>query len=720
MTDKPKLPELLAPAGSEESLRAALAAGADAVYFGHSAFSNRMRAKNFTDNSIRDAIKLCHDCGAAAHITVNTRIRDRETDEVLRLTEILLGGEPDSRADALIVADLGIARLIKSRYPNATLHASTQTSLMSPADCAVLSELGFSRLVIPRELSYPEIAKLVRDASPMEIEMFIHGAHCVSLSGQCLMSYVQGGRSGNRGECAQPCRLPFSCADEGEHDRLSLADMCLGGRITDVISSGVASLKIEGRLKSPTYVYGVTSVYRRLLDERRNATQQDIRELESLFTRGFTDGYFAHRYGRMSSSRVSGTAEGGASSNLSQTVSAALKQRVANHREKSKTEGKLPLSAQFTLKNGSPASLTLTLGGRSVTVVGEIPSVADGRPLTPEAAAKNLTKMGSTPYSLSEKDIIFNIEDNLWMPLSAINSLRRDATDALSALTTDEAVVFTGITPKESGLSLPEKTEWVAEFADLSWLVGDCSDITKMVDRIIVPAHQLSLGEKLFGGRCKVYPSLPVFTPDDSATVRLINEAKAAGATRVLCHTVGQVRLVRENGLFADMSFRANITNGGALSVYRDLGCASVTLSPELPGGAMKTLGKEIGDMQIGCISYGKFPVMTTARCLICGGKCKKGNLGGRATAGENVKEHSCRTYFTDRMGQSFPVIGQGDCTNVIYNSTPIWMGDRLSEIERHDKRGFFLFMFTDETADEAAEILEKYARGEKSAGRRV
>lgn len=719
MTDKLPLPELLAPAGSEESLRAALAGGADAVYFGHSAFSNRMRAKNFTDGTIRDAIKLCHDCGAAAHITVNTRVRDRENDEILRLLEILLGGEADSRADAIIVADLGVARLIKERYPHATLHASTQTSLMSPADCATLAELGFSRLVIPREMSLSEITSLVKNASPMEIEMFIHGAHCVSLSGQCLMSFAQGGRSGNRGECAQPCRLPFTCGGTCS-DRLSLADMCLGGRISDVIASGVASLKIEGRLKSPAYVYGVTSIYRKLLDERRDATVRDIRELEALFTRGFTDGYFAHRYGRMSSSRVSGTAEGGASSNLSQTVSAALKQRVASHREKSKTEGKLPLSAEFTLKNGSPASLTLTLGGRSVTVLGEIPSIAEGRPLTSEGAAKNLTKMGSTPYSLSEKDIIFNIEDNLWMPASAINSLRRDATDALGALTSDEAVVFTGITPKESGLSLPEKTEWMAEFADLSWLVGDCSDITQMVDRIIVPAHQLSLGEKLFGGRCKVCPSLPVFTPDDSATVRLINELKGAGATRVLCHTIGQVRLVRDAGLYADMSFRANITSEGALSVYRDLGCASVTLSPELPGGAMKNLGKNVGGISVGCIAYGKFPVMTTARCLISDGRCKKGNFGGRISTGENVKEHSCRTYFTDRMGQDFPVIGQSDCTNVIYNSTPIWMGDRLSDIERHDKRGFFLFMFTDETADEALDVLKKYARGEKSAGRRV
>lgn len=719
MTDKPKLPELLAPAGSEESLRAALAAGADAVYFGHSAFSNRMRAKNFTDNSIRDAIKLCHDCGAAAHITVNTRIRDRETDEVLRLTEILLGGEPDSRADALIVADLGIARLIKDRYPHATLHASTQTSLMSPSDCAVLSELGFSRLVIPRELSYPEIAKLVRDASPMEIEMFIHGAHCVSLSGQCLMSYVQGGRSGNRGECAQPCRLPFSCADEGERDRLSLADMCLGGRITDVISSGVASLKIEGRLKSPTYVYGVTSVYRRLLDEGRNATQQDIRELESLFTRGFTDGYFTARYGKMSSTQVSGTSESAKASNISSAVSAAIKERTAEQRQRAKTAGKLPLRAVFALTSDAPATLTLYCGDTEVTAYGEIPSAADARPLTPDAAAKNLTKMGGTPFSLDENNIEFNIDDGLWMPLSAINSLRRDAVEALtSAVEKENRSSCPTFTPKASELPLPKRTEWIAEIADLD-AFGDCRMIADSVERIIVPAHQAKTATEAVG-TAKLVASLPTFTPDDGEVEKLLAYLRALGISRVLCHTVGQIRLAQKAGFIADMSYRANITSGGALEVYTDLGCASVALSPELPGGAMKTLGKGVSTTEIGCIAYGKIPVMTTARCLICGGKCKKGNLGGRISGERSPKPHSCRTYFTDRMGQSFPVIGQADCTNVIYNSTPIWMGDRLSEIERYDKRGFFLFMFTDETADEAADILEKYARGEKSAGRRV
>ena len=202
-------PELLAPAGNMEALRAAVAGGADAVYFGAKSFSNRARGKNFDDDELKDAIKFAHSCGVKCHITVNTRVRDREMDEILRLADVILGGDKDSTADALIVADFGVAAQILHRYPNAVLHASTQTSMASVVDCVELKKIGFSRIVLPRELSYAEI-KLISQNSPIETEIFIHGAHCVSLSGQCLMSYVMGGRSGNRGECAQPCRLSYS------------------------------------------------------------------------------------------------------------------------------------------------------------------------------------------------------------------------------------------------------------------------------------------------------------------------------------------------------------------------------------------------------------------------------------------------------------------------------------------------------------------------------
>lgn len=719
------LPELLAPAGSYESLRAALAAGADAVYFGHSAFSNRMRAKNFTDDGIREAIKLCHDCGAAAHITVNTRVRDREEDGLSALIDLLYSGPADTHPDALIVADLGVARLIKKAYPDAVLHASTQTSLSSVSDCEALRDLGFSRLVIPRELSFKEIRSLTA-GSPIEIEMFIHGAHCVSLSGQCLMSFVQGGRSGNRGECAQPCRLPFSTGDDTvEKDRLSLADMCLSGKVVDVIGSGVASLKIEGRLKSPAYVYGVTKIYRTLLDERRNATKAETTALRDLFYRGFTDGYFAGKYRDMSSVRVSGTGEKAATSALNELISKGIKERVAATRMKEVTGGQNKLTAEFVLAPDAPAKLTLCFGDISATAIGDVPSASDNRPITADAAAKNLTKFGKTGYSLAAEDIDFKITDGLWMPLSSLNALRRDALSILEAAVQKSATPVNAakIEVKTAALCnvpAPCSTENVAEIANLSIFGADkdsSAAFAERFDRIFVPAHQIEDAVKLSFGD-KLCASLPVITPDDNEICSTLVKLKSLGIRRVLCHTIGQIRLVLKNNMIADMSFRANITSTAALRSYLDLGCASVTLSPELPAGAMKNLGKEIKTTaSVGCIAYGRFPVMTTARCLICGGKCNKGNVGGRFAG---AKPHNCTTELVDRMGEKFPVIAERDCVNVIYNSTPIWMGDRLSQIKRHDGVGHFHYIFTTETADEAIAIADEYSRGEWREGRRI
>lgn len=277
------LPELLAPCGSVESIDAAILGGADAVYFGGTAFNARINARNFNDDALRDAIIRCHASGVKVYITLNTQIYDREMNDALRYAAFLY----ESGADALIVADLGLASLIRRYIPGITLHASTQVSGHS-ADAAVsLSKLGFSRMVCARELSAENIRELVKN-SPLEIEMFIHGALCVSHSGQCLLSYVMGGRSGNRGECAQPCRLSYN----GIYP-LSLRDACLASYIPEIIDSGVVSLKIEGRMKPPEYVYEVTAVYRRLIDARRSASAEELARLSSVFSRsGFTDGYY--------------------------------------------------------------------------------------------------------------------------------------------------------------------------------------------------------------------------------------------------------------------------------------------------------------------------------------------------------------------------------------------------------------------------------------------
>ncbi|MBQ9468055.1 MAG: U32 family peptidase [Clostridia bacterium] len=281
-----KLPELLAPAGSMEALDAAILAGADAVYIGGRQFNARMNAKNFDRPQIVEAVKKCHENGVKLYVTLNTLTLDREMNEALSYAAFLY----EAGVDALIVADLGLSLEIRARMPDFPLHASTQMSGHNLAAAEFLSGVGFKRMVCAREASKRDLQTLCA-SSPVEIEVFVHGALCVSVSGQCLFSSVVGGRSGNRGECAQPCRLPYN----GKYP-LSLKDNCLASHLRDLIAMGVASLKIEGRMKSPDYVYRVVSVYRRLLDEARDAGEKELRALAAAFSRqGFTDGYYTGR-----------------------------------------------------------------------------------------------------------------------------------------------------------------------------------------------------------------------------------------------------------------------------------------------------------------------------------------------------------------------------------------------------------------------------------------
>ncbi len=749
---KSALPELLAPAGSIDSLRAALAAGADAVYFGGTAFSNRMRAKNFGDSELTDAIRLCHSVGAAAHITVNTRVRDREMDDILRLADTLLNvSDPDASPDALIVADFGIAREIHRRYPETALHASTQTSFASPADCRMLADMGFTRLVIPRELSRAEIKQLC-EQSPLEIEMFIHGAHCVSCSGQCLMSYTMGGRSGNRGECAQPCRLPFTVAADSTKKRqenrgsaqngvLSLADMCLAGQIPEVIGTGVRSLKIEGRLKSAAYVYGTTKIYRTLLDEHRRATESEIKELAKLFSRGFTDGYFVNSYAKMSSIQVSGDVDKSPADRSSE-ITKALDERIRAH---AVPETTVPLTGEFRLTDGEPARFTLSLKDApdcTASVTGDLPQTASGNPITPESAAKNLTKFGGTGFSLSAGDIAFDIGENLWYPVSALNALRRGALAALEAIRpADNPTVDTiEAKPREKSPELlhytPETHEnpakkqlRTAEISDIRTL-SDPSVLREFFgyfDTIYVPAHLYGKAADVCkaSGCPELAAVLPVYTPSDEALGHLLVSLKQAGCARVLCHSVGQIHLVENCGLCADLSFRANITNTSAFAEYRRRGCERIVLSPELPAAAVEDIGG-------GAMIYGRLPLMTLARCVICGGKCPHGNRGGRAvlpdnytlSSNSNITKHPrgtcCTATLRDRKGEEFPVIGvpDYDCVNVVYNSVPTWMADRGDQWKHIPH---LHFLFTVESSKEAADVVRAYIEKRPCArGRRL
>ena len=448
-----RLPELLSPAGSPEALEAAVSAGADAVYLGGSRFNARMNAHNFDAGALREAVTHAHRMGSRVYLTLNTLVWDRELPEALEAAyEAACAG-----VDALIVADLGAAALIRRALPNLPIHASTQLSGHNAAVGSVLADFGFTRFVIARETTLPDLAAAVAN-NPLEVEVFIHGALCVSHSGQCLFSSVVGGRSGNRGECAQPCRLPYACegckekspkgqnrpAPKGKYpnrrdDRrspdpdsesypLSLKDLSLAGHVPALIDAGVSSLKIEGRMKSPGYVSGVTAIWRRLLDENRAATPEEMAALSDLFSRGgFTDGY---QVGKITRSMMGVRTEGD-KDRTAAAEKAALAVRPQPH---------LPLSMTFTAEAAAPVALTAAaplfrcdnpLPPVAVTVEGDVPEAAEAVALTPDAVEKQLSRTGGTPYRAEV--LIPRIAEGIALPLSRLNSLRREALDALDA-----------------------------------------------------------------------------------------------------------------------------------------------------------------------------------------------------------------------------------------------------------------------------------------------
>ncbi len=700
-TDKRILPELLAPAGRPQALEAAIAAGADAVYFGAGEFNARMRAKNFSEGELDGALKLCSQYGVRSYVTVNTRLRDSELPSVLSLAESLY----DKGACALIVADIGAARVIRERFPDFELHASTQVSGHSVYDAKCLQEMGFSRMVCPREMSCGEICRLVKE-SPIEIEMFVHGAHCVSFSGQCMMSYAMGGRSGNRGMCAQPCRLPFSIEGVRNKYPLSLKDMSLASSVPLLIKSGVSSLKIEGRQKSAEYVYGVVSVYRRLLDENRGASSEELEYLSELFSRdGFTDGYFKRRYSSMLGIRRSED---------------VLSER-ADREERTFELKKIPLDAVLTLKTGERARLFVSDGKRSAKVFGDtVVFEEDKKPLDKEAAEKNMARLGGTAFELSS----FEFEsDGGFFTLSAVNRLRREAVEKLC---TEERRSFElhekARFERPENKSLPPLKKgrnklYTAEFLSFSRVSERAKEY---FDIIYIPIDEINEAEGGF-----FVPMLPPLTFDEErdsvfAVMKEYGEKCSAQKKRpeILVHGLGQAALAREAGLIPVFSYRINITNTRAALAALEYG-ENVCISPEAPAGLLKDTGKNSS-----VIVYGKIPLMHTQRCMLSDGAsvCAFGGAGGRMYPPAAKKQKNgravcdgkyCYGKLSDRKNAEFGVVGLPDCTNVIYNSVPIYMGDRMNVLDAYRTERLH-FIFSDEDAAECDRVIDSYEKGKK------
>ncbi len=653
------LPELLCPAGSYDALLAAIEGGADAVYMGGVAYNARINAKNFTEDELRRGIALAHAYGVKIYIAANTSIYDREFDGFLRAAEFAY----KAGADALIVADLGAASEIKKRIP-IDLHASTQCSGHSAYMADFLADAGFSRMVCAREMPKDDIEHFI-DVSPLEAEVFVHGALCVCHSGQCLFSSLVGGRSGNRGECAQPCRLPFSGGGREPAYPLSLKDLTLAGHIPELCRMGVSSLKIEGRMKSPEYVRDVTSIWRRLLDSRASASKEDIKELEDIFSRGgFTDGYFTRHIGRSML---------GIRSDEQKKVTRTL----------APFEGitkKIPLDMSISVKRDRPLSLTLTRAsdGKCVSVMGDAPMAAINAPIGEDTVLRSLLKLGDTCYLAREVSV--DIDGGLMVPVSRLNAVRRDA---ISALDTDVPRTLGGTNAE---YSVPQKMReplYTAMFFVPSEIP---SEAYSYFDIIYTPLDGYN------GNTNGVALPEVIFDSERDEVRALLQKAKTMGAQHVLVGNYGHIELVRECGLVPHGDFRLNITNNSSACIAEQSGLADAVLLPELSVAQMRDIGGET----LACV-YGRVPLMVTEKCV--------GKEIGDCSACE-----SGSLKLTDRRGVVFPVARTFRHRSVIFNSVPIYMADKSAEL---DRAGISMrhFIFTVETASEVVQVINAYKK---------
>lgn len=654
MRRKDKLPELLAPAGDLEALYAAVEAGADAIYVGGKRFGARAFAKNFDDEELKRAVRYCHLHGVKLYVTVNTLIFDREIGELSDFAAFLY----EIGVDAIIVADLGALKIIKERVPDLELHASTQMCVHSTEGAKTAAELGCSRVVLARELALSDIDEITADA-PAETEVFLHGALCVCHSGQCLFSSLVGGRSGNRGECAQPCRLPYN----GGRYPLSLSDLSLADHIQELISSGTASLKIEGRMKSADYVYGVTRIYRRLLDEGRNASAKEKAELARIFSRGgFTDGYFTGKYSGMTGVRTE--EDKSKTRELSGKTFAPMKKRVR---------------ASAVFKIGMPAELTLTANGRAVRVTGDTVREAISAPLCDDEVRQRLSKMGNTLLELYPEDIELTLDDGANLSPGAVNALRRSAAEKFESA--EERKMPPSAHKRLHPLA--NDIEKTALFLRPEVLTELKDDALREFDAIFAP---LFADDAVFEVANGVYLPPVLRNSDFAAAEKRLAELKEKGVLYTLVGNLGHIHLSLGAGFEPVADFRMNVTNSYTRRVLSELGVRRAILSSELDIPKARDVGGAV-------VSYGRIPLMLTERCFIS----------------ESFSCSECgETALTDRRGKRFPMLREYAHRNLILNSETTYMADRAQELR--SARLTSHFIFSTETADEVERVVVAYA----------
>lgn len=648
--------EILAPAGSMESLIAGVRSGANAVYLGGKLFNARRNAGNFDNEELKEAVLYCHNRNVKVYLAINILISDAEMEEAYHAVKQAL----QAGVDAFIIQDTGLAKMIREHFPDARLHASTQMSILSPAGVKFAKSLGFDRIVLPREMNLNEISE-IRKSTDLELELFVHGALCMSVSGQCYLSSMLGSRSGNRGLCAQPCRLPFTSKSDPNEYALSLKDLSIIEHLDKL--DGITSLKIEGRMKRPEYVSAAVTAVKKAVEGIYTAT--DSHNLRSVFSRsGFTDGYLTGHTGR----DMFGTRQ------KEDVVSAneVLKTIEKNYARENPL---VKMDMRFVCKKGEPCSLTAAALGKAVTVKGEIPEAALNKPITEESLVNRLSKLGGTPFYADKMEI--DLDGGLILPVSKINELRRRAVEEIEK------------PPKITVRAKPFEKKKFTEKNSIPYFTASFKHAGQIPDRhpfrhVFIPLDS-SLED--FTGNCAgVVLPRGLFGIENEMIERL-NTLKKAGVTKALCGNYGSYQLARELGFEVFGDFGLNIYNSES---------ANQINNPILSFELTLKQANRIAAQNTGVIVYGRIPLMLTRNCPVQSG------------AGHCANKGDCR--LTDRKGYEFPVICSDYPCVELLNSVPVCLSDVMDEV----KTDFAHFYFSTESKKEVKKIIRMYENGEK------
>ena len=675
--------ELLAPAGGPEQLTAAVLCGADAVYFGAGNFNARRNAKNFSLDSLRETVAFCHLHGTKVHLTVNTLVFDRELDEAMETVRAAC----QAGVDALIVQDLGLARLIRQAAPQMPVHASTQMSLHNADGVRLLEDFGYTRAVLAREMRAEEIETVCRQTG-LEIEVFVHGALCMCLSGQCYFSAVAGERSGNRGLCAQPCRLPFYEKDPRQYG-LSLKDMSLFSHLERLRQAGVCSLKIEGRMKRPEYVAAAVTAGRAALAGEK----PDLEGLKAVFSRsGFTDGYFT---GRM------GAAMFGIRQKEDVTAaSPALFKDLS--RLYAKETGRVGVTAFVRIQPGEPVRLELRdEDGHAAAAQGEAPQPAVSKPTTEDMVRQQAGKLGGTPYHLDGAQIA--LAPGLAVPVSELNRLRREAVQALSVQREQpKEVPFCAVPAQLEKPAASNPDGPPALWARLAHPRQLDRRLWQKVQRVILPLDQL-VSMPATGMEEKLVAQLPPLLFDQDKMEEQLARCREKGVRYAMTGNLGGILPIRRAQMEAIGDFGLNLTNTQSLLRAKEMGLCAATLSIELPLADAAALPAVLPR---GIFAYGRIPLMTVRNCPAAAQSGCRGCRGFRV-----MYDRRKNPFVVDCGGHR----DGGRYTGTqVYNHLPVYLADRLPACQGLD---FLTIYFTDESSAQAADILKEYESGGRRDG---